>query len=240
MTHTLIEITDAYRSTVSDEPGNRVAELATATDSASRIGTLEFLMSLADAARRTKTTANEYYDVWAKEQITRYARHVSAEAAASGKFREQALFKGAISLDEALAMPGGLSEVADYLCWNLYPKVVEPFLKNDGTALARNEAGELASIGRYLAAHPSPPPTFSPRQPEVRPEMTRLLIAPEGLRSLDELSGLGFAAVLAVRSEAKAGRARVDLSGIPMPPDFRQRFRDWAEGRVDLAEIIDE
>ena len=34
--------------------------------------------------------------------------------------------------------------------------------------------------------------------------------------------------------------SRKDLSGLPIPAEFKDLFWDWAAGRVDFVEIIDE
>jgi NACHT domain-containing protein len=232
----LTDVGAPYWSTVSDELGKLIAKLIAEPDPPSRRRGLEFLFFLTNE----NESAKDSFDLWTREQISRHKKQISIEAAASSELRLTALRARAISLDEALAMPGGLSALNNYMNWYLYDDMVNRYLKDQSSSPPRGEAGQLASIGRYLIRNPGVPWTSSRLRKVSGWSMDELDNAQENLLSLDEISGLGFAALLAIHNEiSRVSRPRVDLSEIPMPPDFRKLFQDWAEGLTDFVEIID-
>ena len=235
MRYALVEASAPYRPTISDELGRRIAELTASPDGPTRVLALELLLSIAERA------ANEFFDAWAKEQISHYAPQIRVEATASTDFRRIALYAREIPLSEALEMPGGPSAIVNWLEWQVYDRIVERHILNEDSVPVKDTTGQLASIGRYLARHPAPPWICSHSDRVRALTMAQVASALDNLKSLDEFSGLGFAAVFAMWNEiSRIRRPRPDLSGIPMPGEFKGMFRDWAAGQVSFVEILEE
>jgi hypothetical protein len=122
-------------------------------------------------------------------------------------------------------------------------------------------AGDLAAFGDYLMSHPDPPWldgaiadwTFTYAEDDERVSVRRKE-AP-----LDQLAYLGAAALLLIltetsklapaarklgpmhhlapylaRRQGRLGR-QTQLPNLLVPEEFKQTFRDWAEGRVDFT-----
>ena len=233
--HALADVGTSYWPTIADELEKLIAELITESDPLSRRRGLEFLCF------GTKRSSSDSFELWMREQISRHKGQIGIEATASSDFRLTALHVRAISLDEALAMPGGLSALNDYMNWYLYQDILVRYLIDQSSMPVKGEADRLASIGRYLIRNPDVP-WASSRLRKVRGwPKSRLDNAQEDLLFLDELSGLGFAAILAIHNEiSRVSRPRENLSKIPMPPNFRRLFQDWTENRINFVKIIDE
>jgi hypothetical protein len=90
--------------------------------------------------------------------------------------------------------------------------------------------GEFATIGRHLICHPRSPWTRRDNRLFEMPELNRVPQNPK----LDELSGLGVAASFAISIEI-CTNSRINLSGLPMPIDLKNLFREWSERRVDFV-----
>jgi hypothetical protein len=179
------------------------------------------------------------FERWAREQATRYAVDISRAAAEIGPFRPIALDAGVVSTAQVLAMPDGLETlVAGYDYRFVGGLALIPVLMTvtDGEQYDRDRE-VLAAIGDHLMTHPELPWVRSKPDfwtPDFRaPGADRLGFA------LDEQTGLGLAASCAVRIEFTPGRPRA-LPVWPMPSEFKQLFQDWAEGKVDFVEIVEE
>src|ERR1700733_552130 len=142
---------------------------------------------------------NEVFDAWVEGQVDHYEPQIRIEAAASREFRRKALYTGVISLAEALEMPGGPSAIEDYLRWLVYDSIVER-LNEDGVPV-KDTNGQLASIGRYIVSHPARPWIRSRSHKMRALAMTGLASVLDNLQSLDEFSGLGLAAAIAMQNE---------------------------------------
>jgi hypothetical protein len=122
---------------------------------------------------------------------------------------------------------------------------------------------DLAAIGEYLRAHPDPPWlrgsiddwtawTAKPEEP----------YAPGAAKTLSDDAWLGAAAIVSIVTEKgeptwpydkrkpdelgplrgllpylkrRAGADPGGLPDLPVPTEFQQKFRDWAEGRIDFT-----
>jgi hypothetical protein len=171
---------------------------------------------------------------WVDEQVSQYGVEILDMAARDIGFRVDAVAGDAVSVEQALTMPGGLSVL----------------LGDRGLVAAyqaKLTAGEeilirgLAAIGRFLVEHQRLPwvraPLYDEPLPLITMQMTSML---DKFRNLDEFTGLGLAAAIALGSELSdlpTFRHAYRLSELPMPARFRGLFRDWAAGRVELAEI---
>jgi hypothetical protein len=141
-------------------------------------------------------------------------------------------------------MPGGFGAISQrYPIIGSGPVVPYPLYM---TPDLRGEAPDSASIavsaavGKYLVDHPSLPWASGPpdRFNAIASWIDELANA-----NLDDLSGLGAAASYAVNTEFRVlertsvGRA---IERLPIPSQFRQLFRDWADGNVNLVEFRDQ
>jgi hypothetical protein len=122
-------------------------------------------------------------------------------------------------------------------------------------------AGDLAAFGDYLMSHPDPPwldgamdfftyfddeddERVSVRRKEAPLDQRAYLGAAALLLILTETSGLSPAArklgplhhlaPYLARRQGRLGR-QTQLPNLLVPEEFRQTFRDWAEGRVDFT-----
>jgi len=96
------------------------------------------------------------------------------------------------------------------------------------------------AVGKYLVDHPDLPWASGPpdRFNSIANRIDELTTA-----NLDSFSSLGAAASYAVNAEFRGlERAPLGLAiqKLSVPSQFRQLFRDWAAGKVNLVELRDQ
>jgi hypothetical protein len=223
---------ERYGSLVSDELSKRLAQLMAEATAETRRTAFYFLF---EVAHRKGTFAGR----WATEQFDRYARQITEEAMTSSDFRQSALHQGVITLEQALAMPGHIGGVARLLVQENWSWTGQ--FKYEKAAHPETAPSQLRTIGDYLIEHPAVPWASTTERKWYGVDLDRDDLDAATRLLSDELSGLGFAAVFAIYEEiARPVKARSDLSGVPMPRQFRQLFRNWNAGQVDLVEFLDE
>ena len=225
-------LTDArsYQMVVADELSNRVAAMVASGESDAQVAGLRFVLEMASVFRQSPQRT------WADEQISRYGSEIVDIASRDRAFRVCAVVADAISAEQALAMPGYLSALLGdgtlvTMCWAMLGANEDEILIN-----------ALEAIGRFLMRHEQLPWLKAPLYDEPLPAtmMTSML---DSVRYLDEFSGLGLAATIAIGTELSdlpASGEAYRLAELPMPVRFRRLFRDWTAGRVEFAEITSE
>jgi hypothetical protein len=155
-------------------------------------------------------------------------------AARDSDFRVRAVAMDVVSVEQALAMPGGLGAL---LGDRALVVAHQAKLTADEGALIR----ALGAIGRFLVEHEERPwvraSLYDEPLPLITMRMSGLLAM---FRDRDEFTGLGLAAAIALGSELSdlpTFKQAYRLSELPMPTRFRGLFKDWAAGRVEFAEI---
>jgi hypothetical protein len=235
----LFRHTPDYQRSVADELGGRIAALISPDAPATRAVGVEFLLHTVWFAKKT------VFEPWSTELVAHYAAQIAAEAAGDRAVRRAALSMGLLSLEQALAMPGGFDALIGEVAQTFDSELAAPYPVLASWKLANETEdtdviGELAVIGRYIVDHPALPWARVPSQYRAyrlppRPDLGRL--------PLDEVTGLGLAAIFALSATLFA---HGDFSGLdwlgqlPMPPRFRPLLRDWAAGQVNLIEPLDE
>jgi hypothetical protein len=218
-----------HKQLIAGELSNRIITTASSEDMSTRAIGLLLVFEVAVFA------PDEFWRHWSAEKITDYTAEITTEAMRSNLIRTAALNAGAISLKQALAMPGGfgalMEEVAHDLPQGLvlsYPMAL--FMNWDHLA-SRDTITEAAAIGEYLVDHPGLPWIHAKRNHPTNKYFSYAGVTPNG-----ELSGLGIAAISAITKELSE-EPRSEYSELPMPTQFRQVFQNWAEGRVDFVEF---
>jgi hypothetical protein len=269
----LLGNSDDYSNQIAEELSDRVHAMIASADHASHADALLLVLEIGHSARNAPLP--ELLE-WSAMQAARYAADIAAEAARNAELRTAALRQGAITMEQALAMPGGFAALMDsfstraaagsesYTLW-LWEVLAT------GNASAGTVA-DLAAIGRYLLADPALPWVRSPRWARLA-RLARHTAQP--LRGItesmgsppDEFAVLGAAAVICVCCEVDTdpngyltlgspgtdpasvlGRYIIrrstpghdELPDLPVPTQFRQLFRDWAQRRVNFVEIREE
>jgi hypothetical protein len=97
---------------------------------------------------------------------------------------------------------------------------------------------EFAAIGRYIISHPLPPWARASSYELGLADICHEELLRESAATLDEVTGLGFAAVHAICSEVFGWHGERPWADLPMPAQFRRTFRDWANHKVNLAERL--
>jgi len=231
----LFDVAKTYRRVTHDETAKIIAKMSAAQEDAVRVRAMELVLYIAQRPE------SESFNGWIQEQLNLYDAHIRLICTVSAEFREIALSGGFLSIGEALEMPGGLGAINDFLRWRIYDRIIQRYAENNGTKRVDPKTHEQTTIGAYLIRHPSPPWTSSHRYKITVPVKAVLDTVQNSIVPLDEISGLGLAAVLAILIDASRARPpRPDLSVIPMPVEFRQVFQDWAAGSVELVDITDD
>jgi hypothetical protein len=225
----LVSSSPGYESFIYDELTKRIATMVASGEQDAQAAGLRFFLEMARGFRYSPQRS------WVDEQANRYHAEILDIAAHDSDFRVRAVSVDVISVGQALAMPGGLS-------------VLFRDRELIASYQAKLTAGEeiliraLAVIGRFLVEHQQLPwvsaPLYDEPLPLITMQMTSML---DKFRELDEFTGLGLAAAIAIGSELSdlpTFRHAYRLSDLPMPAQFRRMFRDWAAGRIEFAEII--
>jgi hypothetical protein len=217
-----------YEQVVAEEINKRIASMGESGDAQIRRDGLDLLGALA------WHESSDFWDIWATDQLSRYAADVIGEAAHSTLLRSVALQYKLITIDQALAMPGGFDTLTQggenkFFAWSssAYVSVLCYDLKSD-----IEDTSTFAGIGRYLSTHQKLPWGRPENTVDGMPEWDHI---PDNL-NLDQLSGLGMAACLASYTEI-GDNPRIYLTSLPMPAEFKKLFRDWEAGRVNFLEF---
>jgi NACHT domain len=229
-----------HQSVIADELQSGLTVLVTSEQVSDKIAGLQIILSML----MDKVPPIEFWDKWSEELTESYSPDVEIFSAQSPGLRTLALFNSAISIDQALAMPGGFGAISQrYPIFGRGPLVPYPLYETPDFGGGDPDPAELAvstAVGKYLVNHPDPPWASGPhdRYNEIANWIDELVKV-----KLDELSGLGSAAAYAVNAEFRGlereSMGRV-IQRLPMPSQFRQLFRDWTEGRADLVEFTDQ
>ena len=190
------------------------------------------------------TQRGGFWANWSEKLTTLYAAEVEDFSAHSPALRTLALFTSVISIDQALAMPGGFCAISQrYPIIGIgplvpYPRYMIPKIASEAPDSA--SAAVFTAVGKYLVDHPTLPWASGPpdRFHSLTNRIDKLTNA-----NLDDFSGLGGAASYAVHAEFR-GLERTSMGlaieRLPIPSQFRQLFRDWADGNVNLVELRDQ
>jgi len=214
--------------------------MITTGQQSAKLAGLQILLSMTiPGIRRDK-----FWHDWCEKFTILYAAEVQTSSAHSPALRTLALFTSIISIDQALAMPGGFDAISQrYPIIGVGPLVPYPLYMTPDHGSADPDLAAVAvatAVGKYLVDHPALPWASGPpdRFGTIGSYLDRLTKA-----NLDDLSGLGSAAAYAVNAEFR-GLERTSMGPailkLPMPSQFRQLFRDWADGRVNLVELRDQ
>lgn len=217
-----------YESFIYDELTRRIAAMVTAGKPDAQASALRLVLGMAKYSGRAPQQP------WVDEQVSQYRAEILDIAAHDGDFRVLAVSADAISAEEALAMPGGLSVLLRD--WELVAAYQAKLTADEETLMRA-----LTAIGRFLAEHEQLPwvsvPLYDEPLPLITMRMSSLL---EMFKDRDEFTGLGLAAAIAIGSELSdlaTFKQAYRLSELPMPTRFRRLFKEWAAGRVEFAEI---
>ncbi|MGH3249053.1 MAG: NACHT domain-containing protein [Trebonia sp.] len=226
----LLSRSPGYEPFIYDELTTWIAAMTTSADLGLRRSGLQLVLEMARWFRRSPRR------LWVDEQISRYGAEILELATQGGEFRALAVSAGIISIEQALAMPGDLSVL-------LGDRELVAEYQAKLTAGEESLTQGLATIGRFLVEHPRVPWVRAPLYDEPLPLITMQMASMlEEFKKLDEFTGLGLAAAIAIGSELSempTFRHAYRLSELPMPTPFRMLFRDWTSERVEFAEITD-
>jgi len=208
-------------------------------------------------------TADPFWRGWFSGQDSAHRAEIFSAADRDEDVRVLALIREAITVADALAMPGGLTTLA-----TIWPVAFEGFARGSVRRLpclvnladsliegvsSSTTADATAAIGRHLLCHKMPPwirgrhsgyYSESSWLERVVDELVEGLADNALIEALDEAGKLGVTAILCLLVELGQLSARdrsyyVALPGLAIPADFREIFRDWAAGRVNFVEFVD-
>jgi hypothetical protein len=217
-----------YGPYIYDEMTSRIAAMAISGNGADHALGLRFVLEIAKGPRHSPLRR------WVDEQISRHSAMFLDIAAHDSDFRLRAVSVDVLSVERALAMPGNLSVL-------LGDRELVAKYQARLTACDEILIRALAAIGRFLTEHQQLPwvraPLYDEPLPLITMQMTSML---DTFRKLDEFTGLGLAAAIALGielSDLPTFRHAYRLSELPMPARFRRLFQDWTAERVEFAEI---
>jgi NACHT domain len=261
---------DSYARLIADELGSRIAEM-TASDQASvRTGGIRLLLSIPDSfdIGSPFDMDNSFWGNWLSGQVSAHRAEVFSAAERDQDVRIFALAREAITAEDALAMPGGLTTLA-----TVGPVIFEemdgdhrsaashrhPYLMTLAALLREGiprstTTDATAAIGHYLLRHKALPWVRGRYVSDYLASdwIERIIVdlvdgLPDNaqLKKLDEAGKLGVTATLCILVEIGQLSARdrsyyVALPGLAIPVELREVFRDWAAGRVNFVEFVDE
>jgi hypothetical protein len=196
--------------------------------------------------------------------ISRHAEVFTTAASADSFLRQAALKAGLITTGEALNMPGGPVVLFknSHSCFeprSPYFFDVCAALRAGWPAFGQPRiASDLNAFGEYLIEHPESP--WVQGRPDEGSTLDWGREPPVGISRPGPLSGtayLGAAAMRLIMEEAGLARPErnlgplrhiapylarrqgfghgSELPSLPVPDEFKQTFRDWAEGRVSFT-----
>jgi hypothetical protein len=208
-----------YQDPIGAEMSGWMADVVTSDDARGRAGGLRLAVSLA----LLDLKQDAYWHGWAGQQCHLYRAQIAAAAVDDQDLRALALYARALSLRDALAMPGGLTALA-----TVSPEIVQksgrgvrisigrmPYLVARAYALvdAAADAADLSgltAIGEHLMARPKLPWVSSApgRGQDFAQEIVRFLADGRGIPVLEQTGNLGMAAVLCIAIELGGGALR--------------------------------
>lgn len=231
-----------HQSIVADEFGSSIATMVASDQESDKLAGLQIVLSM---AMITTFPHSEFWSDWIEKLTTLYKAEAEAFSARSPALRTLALFTSAISIDQALAMPGGFDAISQrYPIIGRGPLVPYPLYmtadSDDDDDFNSASIAVSAAVGKYLVDHPALPWASGPpdRFGSIASWIDKLAQA-----NLDDFSGLGSAAAYAVNAEFRGLERKsmgLAIQKLPMPSQFRQLFRDWTGGNVNLVELRDQ
>jgi hypothetical protein len=226
-----------HQAIVADEFESGVARMLTSGKESAKLAGLQIALSLA-------MPTNLRDDIWkdlSERLAAMYSADVEVFSPRSPALRTLALFTSIISIDQALAMPGGFSAISQrYPIIGTGPLVPYPLFMTPEYRMGDSGSADITvsnAVGKYLVDHPDLPWASGP--PDNYHSIANWI---DNLTkvNLDEVSGLGSAAAYAVNAEFRElERPPLGLAirKLPMPPQFRQLFRNWEDGAINLVEF---
>jgi hypothetical protein len=225
---------------VADELGSGIATMVASDQESVKLAGLQIALSLAMHGMQR----DGFWVNWSKKLTTLYAAEAESFSAHSPALRTLALFTSVISIDQALAMSGGFGAISQrYPIIGIGPIIPYPrYMAPDSGRQAPDSAGiaVATAVGKYLVDHPTLPWASGPpdRFHSIANRVDKLSNA-----NLDDFSGLGAAASYAVHAEFRGLERKsmgLAFEGLPIPSQFRQLFRDWADKKANLVELRDQ
>ena len=229
-----------YQSIIADELGSVIATLVGSDQDSIKLAGLQIALSLAMSTMH----AGDFWANWCEELTALYATAVEAFSALSPALRTLALYTSVISIDQALAMPGGFSTISQrYPIIGFIPVVPYPLYMAPSLGGKTPDPASIAvctAVGKYLVDHPDLP--WASGSPDHFNHITNRIDELTSAK-LDEFSSLGAGAAYAVNAEFRGLERKsigLVIERFPLPAQFRQLFRDWANGNVNLIELRDQ
>ena len=218
---------------ICDEITSYVSAAAASGDRGAAADALRIILDLAGNA------GNPFWREWAAGQARRYQVEIGSASARSGELRTMALYAGAITMAQAIAMQGGLDALMRPFPQMLESALITPYpagLYLHAVVSGEIDAEAFAAIGRYVTSHPELPLTRASGYDFGISDIGGEELLREAGARLSELAGLGLAVVHATCSEIFGWNGERPRAQLPMPSQFRRTFRDWADDRVDFTE----
>jgi hypothetical protein len=197
------------------------------SDDAARLAALQLVTGVHYILRNLR---NHAAGIWAGSQAALYAEEIHTESAQHKSLRQEALGSGALTVQQALAMPQGFSSLASGHFSHFFEGQVSARIIKLCTDA---DPDELAAVGQYVIDHPDLPWVQSRNSPADGQSYDFT----EGGGRFNEVSGLGMAASAAICSELVRGY-RWDLTTLPMPEKFRPLFAEWREERISFVDFV--
>lgn len=234
---------------VADELSNCVTAMIASGDAASRERGLGLILELPWLGR---VSPSSFWGRWARDQARLHGSEIAAEAARNSWFMITGLYSGSISVEQALTMTsdfgpllnGADNHFSDVPIVPYSQHLVGVLLSDKFTATEdrMRAIDDLGAIGRHLLGQPAQS-WFHPGQPIAASRASHVgLVAQTPYRippGLDEVSGLGLAALMCISAEIGAASEhdliRSGLLQLPMPSKFRPLFQEWADGQVSFC-----
>lgn len=242
----------SYREIAREEVGEVISESIESGDSDLRIGALQLTASLA--------MLGDIYSgggTWADledELLESYSSAVPEAATFDLCVLTTALSKRILSLREFLVTPGGLTALLSQPINAFYPMQWASHLESLGGA---DFVSAMADVGNYLRQDPQVPWASAVGKDagyidELHPRRGADLAA---IKFTGD-AYLGYAAIAAILTETgnlikgypaairdfdlytthrMHPEQRQSLPELPVPDEFKQVFRDWAEGKVNFT-----
>ena len=231
-----------YQEVISDQLKLGIAELISSNDGEAKTEGLEFITEFCIL------TANNPVSGWAREQANIHKMDIIAKATDSIVLRTLALYAGIVSLKQAIAMPGGLGVLMSHsVCQDRIADIeqypVRQYSKLTHSPSYQGALIDFMTIGEYVISIRTPPwvgdiPHYNGRAAAV------LSSIPDSRKSqFNPVCGLGVAALIAINAEI-GQTSRINegamIKTLPMPPRYKELFRQWARHKFDVVEFCAE
>jgi hypothetical protein len=209
-----------YLGPIGEEISGRIASLVSSGDAQGRADGLWLVSSMPLRGDER----DGFWKTWAQEQCRHYATEIAAAAIDDTDFRALALCASALTIRDAVAMPGGLTALVtaspDWLLIQELEVEVARIHNFDSLTellltpeLHVEQVREITAIGEYLIAHPEPPWVSAPiGTRKLSSSIASLLDLTTSLPTLDEDGNVGVAALLCIGIEL-AGPVAKKLAG---------------------------